>query len=352
MEGEEERKDTEGSFSKASIPKRMAIVAAGGFVNIIFGLIIYFMLVSFSSDHISNVVEQTVDGLSTQTAGIQVGDQILKINDQKIRLKSDLEELVQENGNKEMTVLLKRGDNVQEIKLQPSEVKSKTTGIYLSGISEGEKATQIVQIDENSNAAKQGLKVQDIIKKVNGIDVIGNQEKIVEIINGAEGDQLLFTVERDGEELEIAVEPNEISNYYLGTIMKVADNNVFSDMYYGFWQTLEFGGSILDNLKMLFTGKVGLDQMMGPVGISSVVSQTQGIQDFVYMLALISLSLGVTNLLPIPALDGGKLLLLIIEAIRRKPMKEELEIGIQMLGFSILIVLSIFIAYKDIVRIF
>ena len=70
------------------------------------------------------------------------------------------------------------------------------------------------------------------------------------------------------------------------------------------------------------------------------------------MLALISLSLGVTNLLPIPALDGGKLLILLIEAIRRKPMKEELEIGIQMVGFIILISLSIFISYKDILRIF
>ena len=70
------------------------------------------------------------------------------------------------------------------------------------------------------------------------------------------------------------------------------------------------------------------------------------------MLAIISISLGVTNLLPIPALDGGKLLILLIEAIRRKPMKEELEIGIQMVGFIILISLSIFISYKDILRIF
>ena len=109
---------------------------------------------------------------------------------------------------------------------------------------------------------------------------------------------------------------------------------------------------VLDNIKMLFTGKVGIDQMMGPVGISSVVSQTTGIVDFIYMLAIISISLGITNLLPIPALDGGKLLILLIEAIRRKPLKEELEIGIQMAGFLILISLSIFISYKDILRIF
>ena len=92
--------------------------------------------------------------------------------------------------------------------------------------------------------------------------------------------------------------------------------------------------------------------MMGPVGISEVVAKTNGIQEFIYMLALISLSLGVTNLLPIPALDGGKILILIIEAIRRKPMKQETEINIQLLGFSILIALSLYITYHDIVRIF
>lgn len=92
--------------------------------------------------------------------------------------------------------------------------------------------------------------------------------------------------------------------------------------------------------------------MMGPVGISEAVAKTNGIQEFIYLLALISLSLGVTNLLPIPALDGGKILILIIEAIRRKPMKQETEINIQLLGFSILIALSLYVTYNDIVRIF
>jgi len=116
--------------------------------------------------------------------------------------------------------------------------------------------------------------------------------------------------------------------------------------------TSEFVVSVADNVKQLFTGKVGIDQMTGIVGISEVVSKTNGIKEFVYMLSLISISLGVTNLLPIPALDGGKLLILLIEAVRRKPLKEKTEINIQLLGFSILIALSIFVTYKDIVRIF
>lgn len=110
--------------------------------------------------------------------------------------------------------------------------------------------------------------------------------------------------------------------------------------------------SLFDSIKQLFTGKIGVDQMMGPVGISEVVAKTSGFREFIYMLALISLSLGVTNLLPIPALDGGKILILIIEAIRRKPLNERTEINIQLIGFSILIALSLYITYNDILRIF
>ena len=90
-----------------------------------------------------------------------------------------------------------------------------------------------------------------------------------------------------------------------------------------------------DSIKQLFTGKIGVDQMMGPVGISEVVAKTNGIQEFIYLLSVISISLGVTNLLPIPALDGGKILILIIEAIRRKPLNEKFEINIQLLGIFI-----------------
>ncbi len=116
--------------------------------------------------------------------------------------------------------------------------------------------------------------------------------------------------------------------------------------------TNEFIFSTIEGLKQLLTGKVGIDQMIGPVGISEVVSKTNGIKEFVYMLAAISMSLGVTNLLPIPALDGGKIVLLIIEAIRRKPLNEKTEINIQLIGFSIIIALSLFVTYNDITRIF
>jgi len=122
-------------------------------------------------------------------------------------------------------------------------------------------------------------------------------------------------------------------------------------IYYGGQRTGAFIGSIFESIKMLFTGGVKTDQMIGIVGISEVVVQTSKLVDYIYLLAVISVSLGVTNLLPIPALDGGKILILLIEIIRRKPMKVETESKIQLIGFSILIALSLFVTYNDILRI-
>lgn len=134
--------------------------------------------------------------------------------------------------------------------------------------------------------------------------------------------------------------------------LKPAEDTFWNHCRQGGIMTKDFLFSIVDNLKQLWMGNVGVDQMMGPVGISEVVSKTNGIKEFVYMLALISISLGITNLLPIPALDGGKIVILIIEAIRGKPLKEQTEINIQLLGFSLLIALSLYITYHDMIRIF
>lgn len=120
----------------------------------------------------------------------------------------------------------------------------------------------------------------------------------------------------------------------------------------GFLYTGEILKATFQSIIELFTGKVHVEQLTGIVGISDLVVETSGFVDFAYMLSIISISLGVTNLLPFPPLDGGKIFLLLIEAIRKKPLKESTEIGIQMAGFFLLIGLSIYVTYNDIIRIF
>lgn len=118
----------------------------------------------------------------------------------------------------------------------------------------------------------------------------------------------------------------------------------------GITSTGDFIMAMWESIKLIFTGGVTVDNLMGPIGISEVVAQTSNIMDFFYIMAIISMSLGVTNLLPFPPLDGGKILIYIIEAIRRKPLKESFELKLQMIGFAVLITLSIYVAFNDVGR--
>lgn len=350
MEGEEERSEVEGSFSKASIPKRIAVVAAGGLVNIIFALLIYFTLMSCVGNNVSNVIDTVVPNYSAQTAGLQENDKILKIDGKKIKNKADLDEALEQSNGNELSILIERDGKEQELKIKPTEEKYNYTGIAVN--TSNDKLTEIAALYPNSPGEKQGLQAKDIIIAINDNPVENNAQKLVDYINLSIGKEIKFTVERNGENLDITIMPDVMSNYLLGVNLKMAENNFINNIYYAFFDTGEFAISIVDNLRLLFSGGVSIDQLMGPVGISDVVAQTNGLADFIYILALISISLGFTNLLPFPPLDGGKIVILLIEAIRRKPLKEKTEINIQLVGFIFLMALMVYVTYNDILRIF
>lgn len=350
MEGEEERSEEIGSFSKASIPRRIAVVAAGGLVNIIFALLVYFVLMSCMGNNVSNIIDSIIPNYSAQVAGLQENDRILEIDGKKIKNKTDLDNVLEKSNGNELNIVIERNGEEKELRLKPTEEKYNYTGIAVSAT--GEKLTEIAALYPNSPGAEQGLQVNDVIIAVNDNPVENNTQKLVDYINMNIGEKIKFTIERNNEVIYIEVTPEVMSNYLLGVNLKMAENNFTNNIYYAFWNTGEFAFSIVDNLKLLFSGGVSVDQLMGPVGISDVVAQTSGLADFIYILALISISLGFTNLLPFPPLDGGKIVILLIEAVRRKPLKEKTEINIQLIGFMILIALMVYVTYNDILRIF
>lgn len=349
LEGEEERVESSNSFSEASIPKRMAIILAGGIVNIIFGLIVYFILMASIGNNTTLIINETIHDYAAEQSGIISGDEIIKINDKKINVKSDIDKILNKSNGEELKITIRRNDELKEIHLTPTAIENKSTGIYLKS---GDNSCKIVTVEKGSSSEKQGLKANDKIQKINGIEVNTRDDIVATINTSKDNEKLLFTVQRGNEELEIQVTPDTLYTYYLGVQFKPAENNILNNIYYSIFETRDFVLSIVDNLKMLFTGNVGLDQMMGPVGISEAVASTKQVEDFIYLLALISLSLGITNLLPFPALDGGKFALLLLEAIRGKKLKQETEINLQLLGFSLLIILALFVTYNDILRIF
>ena len=351
MEGEEERSDAEGSFSKASIPKRIAVVVAGGLVNIIFALIVYFILMSCTGNNISTTIDSTIPDTEASKVGIEANDKIVKVNGKTIHYKTDLDNALKKCNGSEIEVVVEKSDGTkQTFNFKPIEEKYNYTGIAISN--SGDEKTKVTALYPKSPAQEQGLQVNDIIVSINGIEVEGDVQKLSSEISKVVGEKIELEVKRQEEIVKLEINPEVRSNYYLGVYMKMAENNLGNNLYYAVFETGEFAFSIIDNLKLLFTGNVTIDQMMGPVGIGGVVAETNGLADFIYILALVSISLGFTNLLPFPPLDGGKIVLLIIEAIRRKPLNEKTEITIQMVGFAILIGLSILVTYNDILRVF
>ena len=245
-------------------------------------------------------------------------------------------------------VKILRGDNVLEKTFKPNVLETKTLGIYFGSSS---KEPKVKYLEDKSSAKLAGIEVGDVITKIDNTK-IEKFEDIATAVNSSNNEKIKVEVRRGTETISFDVKPNIQKTYFLGIYLTPADENFSTNVYYAFWRTLYFFGDLLDNVKNLFTGGVSVDQMTGPIGISEMVVETNGVYDFVYLMCMISLSLGITNLLPIPALDGGRLLLLIIEAIRRKPLSEQLELQIQMIGFTILIMFSIYVSYKDILRIF
>lgn len=348
MLGESEQVKQKGSYSEASVGKRMAIILAGATVNIVIGLILFFSLAMFKNEYASTTVNYVEPNYAAAEAGIESGDIIKKINGKSIHLKTDVDKILNASQGEELVFLVERNNEEKEIKVSPTKREKNSVGITF-GYSEEGYSREVLAVTEGKPAERAGLKPGDTFLKINDQEVT-DSDTLSELILYA--DELIVTILRDGKEMTIDIGPEKISTYYLGVAFKLAENNLKNNLSYSFWNTVDYLSSIAQSLKELFTGKGSIDNMMGPIGISQIIVKSSGIYDFIYLFSIVSLSLGVTNLLPIPALDGGKFVFLVIEAIRRKPVPEKIVGYIESAGFLLLIALSIYIAIKDVIRLF
>ena len=161
MEGEEQRSEDSKSFSKASIPKRIAIVIAGATVNIIFGLTVYFILSTTSGTYISNEIDSVLEEYAASQIGLQSGDKIIEINNKKINSKNDLNQILDKSKGEELTLKIIRDNKTLEYKTKPTEVKAKSTGMYLN------EECKILAVEKGSSSERQGIKANDRITKIN-----------------------------------------------------------------------------------------------------------------------------------------------------------------------------------------
>ncbi len=213
---------------------------------------------------------------------------------------------------------------------------------------------------ENGGAAQAaGLKPDDIVVRANGKRVhIAEDLSWAIAHNPNENRALNLVVKNNGEKREVSITPHEVEGKYrYGIQLKTIDNSVFKTLENAFYKTGFYSGVIVDSFVSMIRGDIPLSQMSGPVGIVSeignVVEQTRtegwaGFQNLLSLTILLTINLGIFNLFPLPALDGGRILFVLIELVRRKPLPQEKEAVVHFIGFVILIALSIFIACKDV----
>lgn len=209
-------------------------------------------------------------------------------------------------------------------------------------------------VQEGYPAYTSGLQEDDRITAING-EPVEKWDEMTGYIQNSVGEELLLTVDRDGEIMEIAITPvaNESGVGVIGILGARESMSFFEGMKTGIIQTYTLTKTILITLWQMITGAIGIE-LSGPVGVGHAVSQvvTYGFVNYLIFVAAISVNLGVMNLLPLPALDGSRLVFLALEGIRRKPISAQVEGTIHFVGFALLMVLFVVITYFDITRIF
>lgn len=221
------------------------------------------------------------------------------------------------------------------------------------------------EVSEGYPAAEAGMQAGDVIVKM-GNKKINIFREISTYNQFHQGEEVEVTYLRDGKEHTVTLTPqyDEKLGYYILGISRGPNEKagVFTSLQYGVYEVKYWICTTVSSLKMLVTGQVGIDQMSGPVGIVDVVDDTYNtsvsygistvVANMMNISILLSANLGVMNLLPIPALDGGRLVFLFVEAIRRKRIPPEKEGYVHFIGFALLMVLMVVVLFNDIQRIF
>lgn len=211
----------------------------------------------------------------------------------------------------------------------------------------------IGEVYEDYPAYVAGLQPGDVVTAING-KAVASWAEMTAIIQNQVGAAVAFTVDRGGESVELTITPQagDSGSGVIGIVAARESVSVFQAVKTGFRQTYELTKLVLVSLWQMVTGAIGLD-LAGPVGVGQMVGQaaSYGFYSFLIFVAAISVNLGIVNLLPLPALDGSRLIFLAVEGVRRKPLSANVEGMIHFVGFVLLIGLLIIVTYFDISRI-
>ena len=229
-------------------------------------------------------------------------------------------------------------------------------------------ASNKISVFAENASSSQSLKVGDEIQYVNGYHITTSTDFNFAFAT-AKSNEVEMTVIRDGEQVDLGkvTFPTKESSdgteiIQLDFYVEPIENNFGTLISQTFKSTVSTVRMVWASLVGLVTGQFGFNDVSGPIGMTSAISQAtasglessfwDGLENLVYVMMIITVNLGVVNLLPLPALDGGRLIFLIIEAIRRKPIKPEHEGYVHAIGLVLLLIFMVVISINDIIRLF
>lgn len=335
--------------------QRLIVMLGGIFVNIVLGIFIFWMLTfKYGDTFISNekLTQGIVPGIVGKEIGLQTGDRILEIDGKKVVHFEDIRSSDVLMGGVDLTV--ERGGQTQHISVPLDILNDISDHGVDEFVAPRAYLNAIQSLQEGGAAEKAGFMEGDSILRVEGQPVTYADE-FTDVMADKKGQAVDFLVYRDGKEVELT------ANISDDGILGVVFPRYFpiDQVKYGFFEALPVGasvawGSLIDNAKGL--GKIAAGEvkaskaLSGPVGIAEMFGAEVNWIRFWTLVGLLSMALALMNLLPIPGLDGGHTLFLLIEMVQGKPMSDKFMERAQLVGFVIIVALMIFVMGNDILK--
>ncbi len=362
MLGEDESVEDEGAFHKKGVWARFSVIFAGAFFNFILAFILAIILLSNTG--VDKPYVTSVKSGSPSDGVLEKGDIITSMNDSTIHFGREIRYYYEfhDMTEKAVKITFLRDNEKHTVELTP--VWMDTYQLGSNGFA-GEEEAKITLIAQGYPLDEAGIAPGDVIIGINGTTINTSQDMADYLQkNPLTKEKVSITYQKGGEGDPITVEitPKLVSSgYKLGwdyNYLAREKVSAIDVVKYSFYEVKLNISITIKSLLYLITGKVSMKEIAGPVGIvnyvGDIVTETKGYGIMVTVLSLINFSilisanLGVMNLLPLPALDGGRLVFLLIEAIRRKPVPKEKEAMVHMVGMALLMLLMVFVLFNDI----
>jgi len=352
------------AFDVQPVWKRACIAFAGPGFNFIFAILTYMLVAWLGQSVLPAIVGYVTPASVAEQAGMQQGDRVLAVQNIQIHSWQQMEGLLKNRAGQTARITVKREG--QKMVLQMDVPRSEKDPLLLDVANEllGFNPGLIVRVDDvvtSSPADKAGLRSGDVVKKINGSSV-SNVYQFIEQVKANAGKTVAILVMREQTLLKLNVVPEADSKQQVRIGVRLASQTVhgtefysmgFRDgMIYGFVRTWEMTSQTLQVFGKMVTLAISPDNLGGPIAIAQLAGKTAelGLVYFLSFLALISVNLGVLNLLPIPILDGGLLVYLGLEKLRGRPLSSKIMEISQMAGLSLIIALMVFAFYNDLSR--